>query len=186
MPPHINTTQPKKIINPPRNRTRDPSTLLLLPLYPTSAAAGEPKKPVLRHGKTEEFPKKDVKPSRWLGINGVTPIIANVFHHNNHLPQRHPETRPSLLISISSQLQMPNSTKWKRIHQLQGRPWRVEDSDVREVVLYRAGLVTAATSFVAAASTTFLPGDSSLLSSAIEQNLDVLNSVGAGRLGSRV
>ncbi|CAI0413911.1 unnamed protein product, partial [Linum tenue] len=29
-----------KTINLPRNRTRDPSTLLLLPLYPTSAAAG--------------------------------------------------------------------------------------------------------------------------------------------------
>ncbi|CAI0459047.1 unnamed protein product [Linum tenue] len=62
-------------------------------------------------------------------------------------------------------------------------PWRVEDSDVREVVLYRAGLVTAATSFVAAASTAFLPGDSSPLSSAIEQNLDVLYGVGAGGLG---
>ncbi|EAZ29318.1 hypothetical protein OsJ_13381 [Oryza sativa Japonica Group] len=36
-------------------------------------------------------------------------------------------------------------------------PWTVEDSDVREVLLYRSGLVTAAASFVAAASAAFLP-----------------------------
>ncbi|CAL1366303.1 unnamed protein product [Linum trigynum] len=117
-------------------------------------------KPVLRHGPTSS-------------ITTITPL--------NAIPKLAP-----LLISMSSQLQIPNSTKWKRINQLQGRPWRVEDSDVREVVLYRAGLVTAATSFVAATSTAFLSGDSSLLSSAIEQNLDVFYSVGAGRLGSRV
>lgn len=61
-------------------------------------------------------------------------------------------------------------------------PWTVESSDVREVVLYRSGLVTAASSFVFAASYAFLPSDS-LLSEIIKQNLDLLYTLGAGGLG---
>lgn len=61
-------------------------------------------------------------------------------------------------------------------------PWTVESSDIREVVLYRSGLVTAASSFVFAASYAFLPSDS-LLSEIIKQNLDLLYTLGAGGLG---
>lgn len=61
-------------------------------------------------------------------------------------------------------------------------PWTVESSDVREVILYRSGLVTAASSFVFAASYAFLPSDS-LLSEIIKQNLDLLYTLGAGGLG---
>ncbi|KAJ6946211.1 hypothetical protein NC651_001082 [Populus alba x Populus x berolinensis] len=61
-------------------------------------------------------------------------------------------------------------------------PWTVESSDVREVILYRSGLVTAASSFVFAASYAFLPSDSPL-SEIIKQNLDLLYTLGAGGLG---
>ncbi|KAI4343454.1 hypothetical protein L6164_010799 [Bauhinia variegata] len=61
-------------------------------------------------------------------------------------------------------------------------PWTIESSDVREVILYRSGLVTSALSFVLAASAAFLP-DNLSLSSIIKQNLDVLYVVGAGGLG---
>lgn len=61
-------------------------------------------------------------------------------------------------------------------------PWTVDSSDVREVVLYRSGLVTAAASFVVAASSAFLP-DNSLLSDIIKQNLDLFYTIGAGGLG---
>ncbi|CAM8992657.1 unnamed protein product [Rhodiola kirilowii] len=50
------------------------------------------------------------------------------------------------------------------------------------VILYRAGLVTAATSLVIAASTAFLPGNF-LLSTLIQQNLDLFYALGAVGLG---
>ncbi|ESQ34044.1 hypothetical protein EUTSA_v10008446mg [Eutrema salsugineum] len=61
-------------------------------------------------------------------------------------------------------------------------PWTIEQSDVKEVILYRSGLVTAAGSFVAASSAAFLPGDS-WLSEVIRQNHDLFYLVGAGGLG---
>ncbi|XP_010478179.1 PREDICTED: uncharacterized protein LOC104757152 [Camelina sativa] len=61
-------------------------------------------------------------------------------------------------------------------------PWTVEQSDVKEVVLYRSGLVTAAASFVAASTAAFLPGDS-WLSEIIKQNHDLFYFVGASGLG---
>ncbi|KAG9446517.1 hypothetical protein H6P81_012645 [Aristolochia fimbriata] len=61
-------------------------------------------------------------------------------------------------------------------------PWTVESSDVQEVILYRSGLVTAAASFVVAASTAFLPGDA-FLGDVLKQYLDVFFVLGAGGLG---
>ncbi|KAK1310000.1 hypothetical protein QJS10_CPA08g00402 [Acorus calamus] len=61
-------------------------------------------------------------------------------------------------------------------------PWSVEPSDVREVILYRSGLVTAATSFVIASSAAFLP-DGTSLGDVIKQNSDLLYAIGAGGLG---
>ncbi|KAL1310064.1 hypothetical protein HN51_052746 [Arachis hypogaea] len=61
-------------------------------------------------------------------------------------------------------------------------PWTIESSDVREVILYRSGLVTAAASFVIAASAAFFP-DSSSLSAVLKQNLDAFYVIGSGGLG---
>lgn len=61
-------------------------------------------------------------------------------------------------------------------------PWSIEESDNREVILYRGGLVTSAISFVVAASSAFLPNDS-LAKSLLQQNLDTLYALGAGGLG---
>ncbi|KAE8023788.1 hypothetical protein FH972_009450 [Carpinus fangiana] len=61
-------------------------------------------------------------------------------------------------------------------------PWTVDPSDVREVILYRSGLVTAALSFVVAASAALLPDDS-VLSDIIKQNLNIFYTIGAGGLG---
>lgn len=52
----------------------------------------------------------------------------------------------------------------------------------QQVILYRSGLVTAAASFVAAASTAFLPNDTAW-SETIKQGLDLLYVLGAGGLG---
>ncbi|KAL6638547.1 hypothetical protein ACP70R_023658 [Stipagrostis hirtigluma subsp. patula] len=61
-------------------------------------------------------------------------------------------------------------------------PWTVEDSDVREVLLYRSGLVTAAASFVAAASAAFLP-EGNAAGDAIRQSIDLFYAAGAAGLG---
>lgn len=61
-------------------------------------------------------------------------------------------------------------------------PWTVDSSDVREVILYRSGLVTAAVSFVIAASSAFLPDDSAV-TDLIKHNIDVFYALGAGGLG---
>ncbi|XP_065854435.1 uncharacterized protein [Euphorbia lathyris] len=60
--------------------------------------------------------------------------------------------------------------------------WKLEQTDVREVILYRSGLVTAASTFLIAASDAFLPNETSLRE-IIENNLDLLYTLGAGGLG---
>ncbi|XP_074561639.1 uncharacterized protein LOC141817928 [Curcuma longa] len=61
-------------------------------------------------------------------------------------------------------------------------PWSVEPSDVREVILYRSGLVTAAVSFVLAASSAFIP-EGNVVGDIIRQDRDLLYTIGAGGLG---
>lgn len=61
-------------------------------------------------------------------------------------------------------------------------PWTLEDSDVREVLLYRSGLVTAAASFVAASSAAFLP-EGNPAASAVTGAADLLYASGAAGLG---
>ncbi|KAL4570066.1 hypothetical protein LXL04_025717 [Taraxacum kok-saghyz] len=61
-------------------------------------------------------------------------------------------------------------------------PWSVDSSDIREVISYRSGLVTAATSFVLASSTAFLPDDL-FLTDFLKQNIDILYGIGATGLG---
>ncbi|CAK9205011.1 unnamed protein product [Sphagnum troendelagicum] len=61
-------------------------------------------------------------------------------------------------------------------------PWSVEDVDVREVILYRGGLVTAASAFLIAASTVCL-SDEFPLKAALQSSYDIFYAVGAGGLG---
>ncbi|GAB2241618.1 hypothetical protein Droror1_Dr00018393 [Drosera rotundifolia] len=61
-------------------------------------------------------------------------------------------------------------------------PWTIDPLDVREVILYRVGLVTAASSFITAASAAFLPSDF-WLAATLQQNLDLFYLLGAGGLG---
>ncbi|CAO2829653.1 unnamed protein product [Amaranthus hypochondriacus] len=61
-------------------------------------------------------------------------------------------------------------------------PWTIDPSDVREVILYRSGLVTAALSFVLASSTAFLP-ENSLFTDILEKNIDSLYILGSAGLG---
>ncbi|ERN06136.1 uncharacterized protein LOC18434326 [Amborella trichopoda] len=61
-------------------------------------------------------------------------------------------------------------------------PWTVDSSDIREVLLYRSGLVATAVSFVIAASPAFLP-DGTFLNDIVLQNADIIYAIGAGGLG---
>ncbi|PWA80237.1 hypothetical protein CTI12_AA195770 [Artemisia annua] len=61
-------------------------------------------------------------------------------------------------------------------------PWSVDSSDIREVISYRSGLVTAAASFVLASSTVFLP-DGFVLTDILKQNIDIIYATGAAGLG---
>ncbi|KAL2608190.1 hypothetical protein R1flu_026763 [Riccia fluitans] len=60
--------------------------------------------------------------------------------------------------------------------------WSVDSTDVREVLLYRSGLVTSAAAFVTVASSAFLP-EGNPLKSAIQGVYDPLYALGAGGLG---
>lgn len=77
-----------------------------------------------------------------------------------------------------SQSQMTQPTIYQGVY----GPWTIEDSDIREVILYRSGLVTAAASFVLASSTALLPNDS-VMSNLIEKNLDLFYAIGSCGLG---
>ncbi|KAL9226439.1 hypothetical protein vseg_002253 [Gypsophila vaccaria] len=75
----------------------------------------------------------------------------------------------------------PNPTSGVTYQGVYG-PWRIEPSDVREVVLYRSGLAVAAASFVVASSTAFLP-HSFPLTDLLDRGIDVLYLTGAAGLG---
>ncbi|CAL9753423.1 unnamed protein product [Musa acuminata subsp. burmannicoides] len=61
-------------------------------------------------------------------------------------------------------------------------PWTVDPSDIREVILYRLGLITAAASFVISSSAAFIP-EGNILGDIIKQDVDFLYIIGAGGLG---
>lgn len=61
-------------------------------------------------------------------------------------------------------------------------PWRVEESDVREVTAYRAGISVATLALLAASSTAFLPADTELHDTLVAL-LDPLTLMGASGLG---
>ncbi|PQM33978.1 uncharacterized protein Pyn_16043 [Prunus yedoensis var. nudiflora] len=76
----------------------------------------------------------------------------------------------------------PHTSLGKTVYPGIYSPWTVDSTDVREVILYRSGLVTAAASFVVAASAAFLP-DSFFLTGIVKHNLDFVYAIGAGGLG---
>ncbi|KAB2625030.1 hypothetical protein D8674_016690 [Pyrus ussuriensis x Pyrus communis] len=76
----------------------------------------------------------------------------------------------------------PQTSLAETVYQGVYGPWYVDSTDVREVILYRSWLVTAATSFVVAASAAFLP-DCFFLTGILKHNLDFVYAIGAGGLG---
>ncbi|KAJ8450087.1 hypothetical protein Cgig2_033281 [Carnegiea gigantea] len=90
--------------------------------------------------------------------------------------------RGSISIRCKAMEQVQSESSSTVVYQGVYGPWTVEPSDVREVILYRTGLVTAAASFVVAGSTAFLPADS-FLKQTLEQSLDVFYLLGAAGLG---
>ncbi|KAG5385302.1 hypothetical protein IGI04_036772 [Brassica rapa subsp. trilocularis] len=118
--------------------------------------------------------------SRLLSTTLITPP-ANVNKSSSGLTGRVRLRKGRLSIravSGSSQGGSVDGTVYKGVY----GPWTVEQSDVKEVILYRSGLVTAAASFVAASSAAFLP-ENSWFSEIIKQNQDLFYLVGAGGLG---
>ncbi|WZZ59116.1 uncharacterized protein LOC106415195 [Brassica napus] len=118
--------------------------------------------------------------SRLLSTTLITPP-ANLNKSSSGLTARVRLRKGRLSIravSGSSQGGSVDGTVYKGVY----GPWTVEQSDVKEVILYRSGLVTAAASFVAASSAAFLP-ENSWLSEIIKQNQDLFYLVGAGGLG---
>ncbi|XP_015076643.1 uncharacterized protein LOC107020699 [Solanum pennellii] len=81
-----------------------------------------------------------------------------------------------------SQPETQSQTIQPTIYQGVYGPWTIEDSDIREVILYRSGLLTAAASFVLASSAALLPNDS-VMSNLIEKNLDLFYAIGSCGLG---
>jgi uncharacterized integral membrane protein len=61
-------------------------------------------------------------------------------------------------------------------------PWRVEESDVREVTAYRAGISVATLALLESSSTAFLPADTELHDTLVVL-LDLLTMMGASGLG---
>ncbi|KAL3675946.1 hypothetical protein R1sor_025894 [Riccia sorocarpa] len=85
--------------------------------------------------------------------------------------------RPTVRCSMND-----NSASTSTVYQGMYGTWSVDSDDIREVVLYRGGLVTSATAFVTVASTAFLP-EGNPVKSAIQGLYDPLYALGAGGLG---
>ncbi|KAK6139127.1 hypothetical protein DH2020_027129 [Rehmannia glutinosa] len=88
--------------------------------------------------------------------------------------------RSSLSVKCQAVAQPPEPTA---VYQGVYGPWKIESSDVQEVILYRSGLVTAASSFVIASSTAFLHNTGWEVFDLIRGNLDLFYGVGASGLG---
>ncbi|KFK44684.1 hypothetical protein AALP_AA1G290200 [Arabis alpina] len=113
--------------------------------------------------------------SRFLSTTLITPP-STLFKSPTRLNSR--KARVNFKAVSESSQGSVDGTVYKGVY----GPWTVESSDVKEVVLYRSGLVTAAASFVVASSAAFLP-ESSWLSETIKQNHDLFYFVGASGLG---
>ncbi|KAK8648122.1 hypothetical protein V6N13_128884 [Hibiscus sabdariffa] len=126
-----------------------------------------------------------------LSTTLITPLCPATLHR----PKLKPSAKPFLFSSSFSEVGVRNGKMKcnavsessqgsidRTVYQGAFGPWTVDPEDVREVLLYRSGLVTAASSFVVASSAAFLP-DNFALKDVIEQNLNLFYLVGAGGLG---
>ncbi|XP_052205931.1 uncharacterized protein LOC127810462 [Diospyros lotus] len=145
-----------------------------IPVALSAAAFSAAPKPATSPSK---FKPKSPSPRGRILIS--LPHRAGSLHGSSPIGNGPPSSFKSLALGEGSGSSSPDQTV---VYEGAYGPWSVESSDVREVILYRSGLVTAAASFVIAASTAFLPDDSSL-SGLIKNNLDWLYAFGAGGLG---
>uniref|UniRef100_A0A7C9CW03 Integral membrane protein n=1 Tax=Opuntia streptacantha TaxID=393608 RepID=A0A7C9CW03_OPUST len=116
---------------------------------------------------------------RSLEFRGVQNGLGNAGFQSQFCRIRRMSVNCKAMEQSQSQIQSASSNT---VYQGVYGPWTIEPSDVREVILYRAGLVTAAASFVVAGSTAFLPADS-FLKQTLEQSLDVFYLLGTAGLG---
>ncbi|KAK8706503.1 hypothetical protein V6N13_050065 [Hibiscus sabdariffa] len=126
-----------------------------------------------------------------LSTSLITPLCPTTLHR----PKLKPSANPFLFSSSLSEVGVRNGKMKcnavsetsqgsidRTVYQGAFGPWTIDPEDVREVLLYRSGLVTAASSFVIASSAAFLP-DNFALKDVIEQNLNLFYLIGAGGLG---
>ncbi|KAE8703067.1 glycine--tRNA ligase 1 [Hibiscus syriacus] len=134
--------------------------------------------------------------SRVLSITSFTPLRPTTLNKSKLKPTTNP-AKPFLFSSSSSLLEFgARNGKLKcnavsessqgsidrTVYQGAFGPWTIEPEDVREVLLYRFGLVTATSSFVIASSTAFLP-ENFAFKDILDQNLNLFYVIGAGGLG---
>ncbi|KAK9117718.1 hypothetical protein Sjap_016665 [Stephania japonica] len=149
---------------------------MALLLYSTTTPNNNP--PNLRRSNcrlASSFPKSVIIPPNYTRtVHSLLPS-----HHSSTTTRASFRLRP---ITCKALGESSNTPIDQTVYQGTYGPWTVDPSDVREVILYRSGLVTAATTFVVAASVAFLPGNI-FLRDVIEQDLDLLYGIGAGALG---
>ncbi|XP_012452211.1 uncharacterized protein LOC105774304 [Gossypium raimondii] len=133
--------------------------------------------------------------SRVLSTTSVTPLCSSTTFNKPKIKPSTNKAKPFLFSSSSSSLGFRNrkikcnavsessqGSIDRTVYQGAFGPWTIDPEDVREVLLYRSGLVTAASSFVIASSAAFLP-DNFTLKEIIENNLNLIYLIGAGGLG---
>ncbi|KAG4160765.1 hypothetical protein ERO13_D01G019100v2 [Gossypium hirsutum] len=133
--------------------------------------------------------------SRVLSTTSLTPLCSSTTFNKPKIKPSTNQAKPFLFSSSSSSLGFRNGkikcnavsessqgSIDRTVYQGAFGPWTIDPEDVREVLLYRSGLVTAASSFVIASSAAFLP-DNFTLKEIIENNLNLIYLIGAGGLG---
>ncbi|KAB2095211.1 hypothetical protein ES319_A01G022000v1 [Gossypium barbadense] len=133
--------------------------------------------------------------SRVLSTTSLTPLCSSTTFNKPKIKPSTNQAKPFLFSSSSSSLGFRNrkikcnavsessqGSIDRTVYQGAFGPWTIDPEDVREVLLYRSGLVTAASSFLIASSAAFLP-DGFTLKEIIENNLNLIYLIGAGGLG---
>ncbi|KAG8502131.1 hypothetical protein CXB51_000248 [Gossypium anomalum] len=133
--------------------------------------------------------------SRVLSTTSLTPLCSSTTFNKTKIKPSTNQAKPFLFSPSSSSLGFRNrkikcnavsessqGSIDRTVYQGAFGPWTIDPEDVREVLLYRSGLVTAASSFVIASSAAFLP-DNFTLKEIIENNLNWIYLIGAGGLG---
>lgn len=114
-----------------------------------------------------------------ISSNGFSPVILRRYRRVEYPGSSRSKTA---LGAVGEGGSSPESSPSELVYQGAYGPWTVESSDIQEVILYRSGLVTAATSFVIASSTAFFH-DPGTVHDLISSNLDLFYCLGGGGLG---